>query len=50
MQISINQLRKDIESLKKSNERFDIYIVSVDDKGNESEPEHLLSFNSKELN
>lgn len=39
----INQFKKEIESLKNSNQKIKIYLVSVDKDGNESEPELLLS-------
>jgi len=39
----ISQLKKEIESLKASNQELKIYVVSIDKDGNESEPTLLLT-------
>lgn len=39
---NINSIRKEIESLKVSSDNITIYVVAVDSKGNESEPQLLL--------
>lgn len=43
IQNEIKKLREDIESFKKATEVYNIYVVSVDENGNEDEPELLFS-------
>ena len=43
-QSTINEIRKEIESLKKKNEGIEIYVVPIEKDGSKGEKKLLLTF------